>query len=105
MKSVDKVTETQVVDVATEIGTDWPQFAALIFPRMFSTKVIKEIKQDNASTFEQARAMLEKWSNALDTDATCCKVIIALLKMKLKRQAVSVFSRELVEHVEQKYLQ
>ena len=105
MGPVDKVTETQVVDVATEIGTDWPQFAALILPRMFSTKVIKEIKQDNGSTFEQARAMLEKWTNALDRDATCCKVIIALLRMELKRQAVSVFSRELVEHVEQKYLQ
>jgi hypothetical protein len=94
------VNDKQRVAIADKVDDSWEKLAAYLAPDLFTTNKVSTIRKDNASRNLQAKAMLDLWSKEKGIQATCEKMIKALLDMHLKAQAVAVFSRELVEFVD-----
>ena len=99
-KADHKVESAQLVDVAHSIAGIWDEVAAHLSPELFSIVKVKEIERDYRSAFSQARAMLEMWSKAYGSKATCRLLIQKLCKMGQRSAAAEAFSSELVDFVE-----
>ena len=94
-------TARQLTDVARSAAVTKrrTEFVALLDSEMFSVSTIKVIQEEHSEPFQHTRAMLEKWCNEMDRQATRRKIIEALLQMGLTRPARKVFGKELVEFV------
>ena len=66
-------------------------------PDLFTMVKIKKIRQSHSERFSQFRAMLEKWSNSSDHEATNGSLIQTLLKTHMKKQANKIFGEDLVK--------
>lgn len=92
----------EIVDVAGDISGIWEKFALVLDPKIFKTKDIRVLKKENENdAFLQAQAMLEKWCDSKDTQATRRFMIQALCSRHIgyKSQAVEIFGAELVDFV------
>ena len=92
-------TAKQIVDIASEaaVHVRKGELVAHLDPDLFTTDSITATQREQNTEFERTRAMLEKWCNA--GQATCRKMIEALLTMKLKRIACEVFGEQLVGYI------
>ena len=84
--------------VAAKIG-DWGKLAAYLSPKKFSTVQLERIKEDHGNEFLRARAALDAWSNAHDTEATCRRLIESLCEMGQRALAAEEFGSHLVNFV------
>ena len=97
-----KVEAEQRVAIAERVVGRWEELAGYLAPRLFTYNQVLVIRKDNPySQFLQAKAMLDVWSDQVDSQATCGVMIKALLAIGCKSEAAVVFPHELVEFVEQ----
>ncbi|XP_062505369.1 uncharacterized protein LOC134182060 isoform X2 [Corticium candelabrum] len=94
MKLDDIVSNEEIVEVASHIESDWGKVAAFLDPSKFSQAAIKVIEKHSSSSFQQAREMLEQWTDSCDTNATRSRLRDAMVKAGLKRQAHIVFDAQ-----------
>jgi hypothetical protein len=96
-----KVKAAQLVHVAEEIAGIWEELASHLSPNLFPIRKLKEIERDHrGSSFSQAQAMLEIWSEQFGSQATCRLLIQGLCRMGEREVASAVFGTDLVEFVE-----
>ena len=97
-----KVEAKQRMAVGERVAGRWEELALHLSPNFFTQDKVLVIKQENPyNRILQANAMLDKWSDQFDIQATCGAIVKGLLDMGCKAKAAEVFPRQLVELVEQ----
>ena len=99
----DKVKKKDLVEVASAVSANWEEVAARLKPDLFTVAKIKEIDRQYDRPFTQSLAMLEKWSNGEDKEATNGSLIKVLLKMDMRAQANKIFGDDFVKCVERSH--
>ena len=95
-----KLSRDQVVAVASRIVDCWKEFAARLDSKKFTAEKFREIEHRNKELFDQARNMLEVWTDYLDQQAKCRLIIETFLAMGKRAQANSIFGKDLVKYIE-----
>ena len=96
-----KLSRDQVVAVASRIVGCWKEFAARLDSKKFTAEKFREIEYRNKEElFDQARNMLEIWTDYLDQQAKCRLIIKTFLAMGKRAQANSIFGDDLVKYIE-----
>ena len=97
------VGDKEKVEIARKIAGKWEDLALLLEPSLFTVNERSVIKKQDSNPFIQAEAMLAKWKSKFGNQATCGKMIKALIDIGCNAEAAEVFSHQLVKLVEQKY--
>jgi hypothetical protein len=95
----NKLTESQIVQIASELSASWENIVLQLDPGFFDENKRRVIKGEVNTSHLQAVKALNLWRDHCHEMATQDKVIKALCKAGFRAQAVEVFQRAQVDDV------